>query len=105
MSPGALPGASAVLQRYLGEPRARSAVQPLRPAGNAGDGRYRPRLFACTGAPLRDRLAELGLRPNDWHTNRDTYDKIVSMTAAKRDPDRRTAYRAAEDSAAMRASG
>jgi hypothetical protein len=79
MGPGALPGASAVLQRYLGEiPREITQYirfrGPSSPSGGGSDNAS----FACTGAPA----FSLGSLDWDyfrttWHTNRDTYDKIV----------------------------
>lgn len=104
MSPGALPGAAPVLQRYLGEiPREITQYirfgRPGRPPSGGSDHAS----FACTGAPafgLGSLSWDYGL--TTWHTNRDTYDKIVFddlrsnaiLIAA-------LAYQAAEDSVAM----
>ncbi len=79
MSPGALPGASAVLQRYLGEiPREITQYIRFRGPGSPSTGGSDNASFACTGAPA----FSLGSLSWDyfrttWHTNRDTYDKIV----------------------------
>ena len=104
MSPGALPGASPVLQRYLSEiPREITQYirfgRPGRPASGGSDHAS----FACTGAPafgVGSLSWDYGL--TTWHTNRDTYDKIVLddlrsnaiLIAA-------LAYQAAEDSVSM----
>ena len=104
MGPGGLPGANAVLQRYLGEiPReitqtSASAARECRRRGGSDHAS-----FVCTGAPafgLGSLSWDYGL--TTWHTNRDTYDKIVFddlrsnaiLIAA-------LVYQAAEDSAAM----
>lgn len=104
MSPGALPGASAVLQRYLGEiPREITQYIRFRGAGAPSTGGSDNASFACTGAPA----FSLGSLSWDyfrttWHTNRDTYDKIVlddlrsnAILVAS------LAYLAAEDPATM----
>jgi carboxypeptidase Q len=79
MNPGALPGAASVLQRYLSEiPREITQYirfgQPGMPATGGSDHAS----FACAGAPafgLGSLSWDYGL--TTWHTNRDTYDKIV----------------------------
>src|SRR5918992_3039193 len=79
MGPGALPGTAAFLQRYLGEiPREITQYirfsQPGMPATGGSDHAS----FACAGAPafgLGSPSWDYGL--TTWHTNRDTYDKIV----------------------------
>jgi hypothetical protein len=102
MGPGALPGAVPILQRYLGEiPREITQYirfgQPGMPATGGSDHAS----FACTGAPafsLGSLSWDYGL--TTWHTNRDTYDKVVLddlrsnaiLIAA-------LAYQASEDSA------
>ena len=104
MGPGALPGTAQVLQRYLSEiPREITQYirfgRPGRPAGGGSDHAS----FACAGAPafgLGSLSWDYGL--TTWHTNRDTYDKIVLddlrsnaiLIAA-------LAYQAAEDSVSM----
>jgi carboxypeptidase Q len=79
VNPGALPGAAPVLQRYLSEiPREITQYirfgQPGMPATGGSDHAS----FACAGAPafgLGSLSWDYGL--TTWHTNRDTYDKIV----------------------------
>jgi carboxypeptidase Q len=104
MNPGALPGAAPVLQRYLNEiPREITQYirfgQPGMPATGGSDHAS----FACAGAPafgLGSLSWDYGL--TTWHTNRDTYDKLVL-------DDLRSnailiallAYQAAEDPATM----
>ena len=104
MSPGALPGTAPMLQRYLGEvPREITQYirfgQPGMPATGGSDHAS----FACAGAPafgLGSLSWDYGL--TTWHTNRDTYDKIVLddlrhnaiLIAA-------LAYQASEDPATM----
>ncbi|HZO19946.1 MAG TPA: M20/M25/M40 family metallo-hydrolase [Gemmatimonadaceae bacterium] len=104
MSPGALPGTAPMLQRYLGEvPREITQYirfgQPGMPATGGSDHAS----FACAGAPafgLGSLSWDYGL--TTWHTNRDTYDKIVLddlrhnaiLIAA-------LAYQASEDPASM----
>jgi Zn-dependent M28 family amino/carboxypeptidase len=104
MSPGALPGASAVLQRYLGEiPRDITQYIRFRDASAPSTGGSDNASFACTGAPAFS-LGSLSwdYGRTTWHTNRDTYDKIViddlrnnAVLVAS------LAYLAAEDAAAM----
>ena len=79
MNPGGLTGAGAVLKSYLtqipGEiTRHIAFTEPGSPAGGGSDNAS----FACHGAPAFG----LGALSWDyslttWHTNRDTYDKIV----------------------------
>ena len=104
MSPGALPGTAPILQRYLAEvPREITQYirfgQPGMPATGGSDHAS----FACAGAPafgLGSLSWDYGL--TTWHTNRDTFDKIVLddlrhnaiLIAA-------LAYQAAEDPATM----
>jgi Zn-dependent M28 family amino/carboxypeptidase len=79
MSPGALPATAPMLQRYLSEiPREITQYirfgQPGMPATGGSDHAS----FACAGAPafsLSSLSWDYGL--TTWHTNRDTYDKIV----------------------------
>jgi Zn-dependent M28 family amino/carboxypeptidase len=77
--PGALPGAAPVLQRYLGEIPSeitqyiRFGAPGMPPTGGSDHAS-----FACAGAPafgLGSLSWDYGL--TTWHTNRDTYDKIV----------------------------
>jgi carboxypeptidase Q len=104
MGPGALPGTAAFLQRYLGEvPREITQYirfsQPGMPATGGSDHAS----FACAGAPafsLGSLSWDYGL--TTWHTNRDTFDKIVlddlrsnAILIAS------LAYQAAEDPARM----
>jgi hypothetical protein len=104
LNPGALPGAAPVLQRYLSEvpPEITQYIrfgQPGMPPAGGSDHAS----FACTGAPafgLGSLSWDYGL--TTWHTNRDTYDKIVfddlrsnAILIAS------LAYQAAEDSATM----
>jgi hypothetical protein len=102
--PGALPGAAPVLQRYLGEIPSeitqyiRFGAPGMPPTGGSDHAS-----FACAGAPafgLGSLSWDYGL--TTWHTNRDTYDKIVLddlrsnaiLIAA-------LAYQASEDPATM----
>ena len=79
MSPGALPGAAPMLQRYLGEiPRDITQYIRFGRPGMPATGGSDHASFACTGAPafgLGSLSWDYGL--TTWHTNRDTYDKIV----------------------------
>jgi Zn-dependent M28 family amino/carboxypeptidase len=79
MSPGALPGAAPVLQRYLGEiPREITQYIRFGRPGMPPTGGSDHASFACAGAPafgLGSLSWDYGL--TTWHTNRDTYDKIV----------------------------
>ena len=79
MNPGALPGTAPVLQRYLGEIPSEITQYirfgaPGRPATGGSDHAS----FACAGVPAFG-LGSLGwdYSLTTWHTNRDTYDKIV----------------------------
>jgi hypothetical protein len=80
MSPGALPGTGPVLQRYLGEIPSpitqyiRFGQASASPASGGSDNAS----FACWGAPAFS-LGALSWDYSNttWHTNRDTYDKIV----------------------------
>jgi carboxypeptidase Q len=104
MNPGALPGAAAVLQRYLGEvPREITQYIRFGSPGMPPTGGSDHASFACAGAPafgLGSLSWDYGL--TTWHTNRDTYDKIVLddlrsnaiLVAA-------LAYQAAEDPATL----
>jgi carboxypeptidase Q len=104
MSPGALPGAAPVLQRYLSEiPREITQYIRFGQAGMPATGGSDHASFACAGAPafgLGSLSWDYGL--TTWHTNRDTYDKIVlddlrsnAILIAS------LAYQAAEDPATM----
>jgi Zn-dependent M28 family amino/carboxypeptidase len=79
MSPGALPGTAAFLQRYLGEiPREITQYIRFSSPGMPATGGSDHASFACAGAPafgLGSLSWDYGL--TTWHTNRDTYDKIV----------------------------
>jgi Zn-dependent M28 family amino/carboxypeptidase len=79
MNPGALPGAAPMLQRYLGEiPREITQYIRFGRPGMPATGGSDHASFACTGAPafgLGSLSWDYGL--TTWHTNRDTYDKIV----------------------------
>jgi carboxypeptidase Q len=79
MSPGALPGAAPILQRYLGEiPREITQFIRFGRPGMPATGGSDHASFACAGAPafgLGSLSWDYGL--TTWHTNRDTYDKIV----------------------------
>jgi carboxypeptidase Q len=79
MSPGALPGAAPVLQRYLSEiPQEITQYIRFGQSGMPPTGGSDHASFACTGAPafgLSSLSWDYGL--TTWHTNRDTYDKIV----------------------------
>ena len=104
MNPGALPGAAPVLQRYLTEiPREITQYIRFGRAGMPATGGSDHASFACTGAPafgVGSLSWDYGL--TTWHTNRDTYDKIVLddlrsnaiLIAA-------LAYQAAADTSAM----
>jgi hypothetical protein len=77
--PGALPGAGPILQRYLAEISSQ-ITQYIRfgPPGMPATGGTDHASFACAGAPafgLGSLSWDYGL--TTWHTNRDTYDKIV----------------------------
>ena len=79
MSPGALPGTAPFLQRYLGEiPREITQFIRFGRPGMPATGGSDHASFACAGAPafgLGSLSWDYGL--TTWHTNRDTYDKIV----------------------------
>jgi carboxypeptidase Q len=79
MGPGALPGAGPVLERYLGQLPS-SITQYIRLSGPSGPatGGSDNASFACHGAPAFG-LGALGWDYSNttWHTNRDTFDKIV----------------------------
>ena len=79
MSPGALPGTAPILQRYLGEiPREITQFIRFGRPGMPPTGGSDHASFACAGAPafgLGSLSWDYGL--TTWHTNRDTYDKIV----------------------------
>jgi carboxypeptidase Q len=79
MGPDALPEASPVLQRYLSEiPREITQYIRFRGPGAPSTGGSDNASFACTGAPAFS-LGSLSwdYGRTTWHTNRDTYDKIV----------------------------
>ena len=104
MSPGALPATAPMLQRYLTEvPREITQYIRLGQPGMPATGGSDHASFACAGAPafgLGSLSWDYGL--TTWHTNRDTYDKIVLddlrhnaiLIAA-------LAYQASEDPATM----
>ena len=79
MGPGALPGAAPVLARYLGQLPS-NITQYIRLSGPSGPatGGSDNASFACHGAPAFS-LGALGWDYSNttWHTNRDTFDKIV----------------------------
>ncbi|MDX2193287.1 MAG: M20/M25/M40 family metallo-hydrolase [Gemmatimonadales bacterium] len=79
MGPGPFPKAAPVLQRYLGEVPA-ELTQYIRfgpPSGPAGGGSDHAG-FQCLGAPAFSLGALSWDYPwTTWHTNRDTYDKVV----------------------------
>jgi carboxypeptidase Q len=79
MSPGALPGAAPVLQRYLSEiPKEITQYIRFGQPGMPPTGGSDHASFACMGVPafgLSSLSWDYGL--TTWHTNRDTYDKIV----------------------------
>jgi hypothetical protein len=79
MSPGGLVGAGPVLRRYLSELPSQitqyiSYSEPGFPAGGGSDNAS----WACSGAPAFGLNAlSWDYGNTTWHTNRDTYDKIV----------------------------
>jgi hypothetical protein len=79
MGPGALPGTGPVLERYLTAIPS-NITQYIRLSGPSGPatGGSDNASFACHGAPAFS-LGALGWDYSNttWHTNRDTYDKIV----------------------------
>jgi hypothetical protein len=78
MNPGALVGAAPALERYLSEIARDHAVHPSWAAGRAPDRRLRSRVLRLRGrAGLRIRFLSWDYGLTTWHTNRDTYDKIV----------------------------
>ncbi|MGQ0714958.1 MAG: M28 family peptidase [Gemmatimonadaceae bacterium] len=104
MGPGALPGAVPFLQRYLSEiPREITQYIRFAQPGMPPSGGSDHASFACAGAPafgLGSLSWDYGL--TTWHTNRDTYDKLVlddlrnnAMLIAA------LAYQASEDPARM----
>ena len=80
MGPGALPGTAAHLESYLGQiPAQLTQWIRMGSAGAPASGGSDNASFACYGAPAFG-LGALGWDYGftTWHTNRDTYDKLVA---------------------------
>ena len=79
MGPGALPGTTPRLEAYLGTiPSQITQYIRMGPPGAPANGGSDNASFACYGAPAFGvGSLEFGYFATTWHTNRDTFDKIV----------------------------